>query len=113
MFSSLGFYPVTPGVDQYVIGSPLFKKAVLHLENGSIFTIKAPDNSKENYYIQSVLLNGKTYDKTYLNFETIQRGGKIIFKMSDKPNPEWGRNQKAFPFSVSTDKKMKYDLSGR
>ena len=101
VFSSLGFYPVTPGVDQYVIGSPLFKKATIHLENGNKFIISAKDNSKENFYIQSADLNGKLYNNTYLEFNDIQKGGELKFNMGVKPNKDWGSKTENRPFSIS------------
>ncbi len=104
VFSSLGFYPVTPGVNQYVIGSPLFKKASLHLENGKIFKILAPNNSKENMYIHSVDLNTTNYNKSYLTFEDIQKGGKINFEMSSSPNKNWASSEDAVPYSLSIHK---------
>ncbi len=103
VFSALGFYPVTPGVDQYVIGSPLFKKAIITLENGNKFTINAPDNTKENVYIQSAILNGAAYDKTYLNFKTIQNGGELHFNLSNIPNKNWAATEDAVPYSLSKE----------
>ncbi len=100
VFSALGFYPVTPGVDQYVIGSPLFKKAILHLENGNKFTISAKNNSKNNFYIQSAYLNGKTYDNAFIKFEDIQRGGELKFDMGENPNKDWGSKPENAPYSL-------------
>ncbi len=104
VFSSLGFYPVTPGTDQYVFGSPLFQKAKLHLENGNVFTISAEDNSGSNFYIDSVKLNGKEYHKTYLSLKDILPGGEIKFKMSDSPNKSFGQQENALPYSMSPKK---------
>ena len=101
VFSSLGFYPVTPGVDQYVIGSPLFKKAVLHLENGNTFNIIAKNNTAKNFYIESAKLNGKKYENTFIRFEDIQKGGKLEFIMGDQPNKEWGSKPEDVPFSLN------------
>ncbi len=103
VFSSLGFYPVTPGIDQYVLGSPLFDKATLKLENGNQFTIKANNNSKENYYIKSVSLNGKNYNNSFLNFDDIQNGGEFEFNLSSNPNKNWGNNLNNAPYSLSND----------
>ena len=102
VFSALGFYPVTPGINQYVIGSPLFKKARLHLQNGNTFEISADNNSKDNFYIQSATLNGRSYPKTYLNFEDIQEGGKLEFQLDNKANKDWGSNVKNVPYSLSS-----------
>lgn len=103
VFSSLGFYPVTPGVDQYVIGSPLFKKATLHLENGNKLVVSAKDNSKSNFYIQSANLNGKSYSNTFIRFEDIQKGGKLGFNMGDLPNKNWGSKSENTPYSHSKE----------
>lgn len=105
VFSSLGFYPVTPGVDEYVIGSPLFKKATLHLENGNTFEINSKNNSKSNFYIQGAQLNGKLYNKTFLKFDTLQKGGILEFDMGDTANKNWGSTAESVPYSLSTSKK--------
>jgi hypothetical protein len=86
VFSALGFYPVTPGTDTYVFGTPLFKEAKLNLENGNTFTVKAPNVSSKNIYIQEVLLNGKNYDKLYLRHQDIMAGGELEFVMGDQPS---------------------------
>lgn len=105
VFSSLGFYPVTPGVNQYVIGSPLFKKATIHLENGNTFEIGAKNNSKSNFYIQSASLNGKGYSNSFLNFDDIQKGGKLEFNLGDTPNKDWGSKPENVPYSLSNELK--------
>ena len=104
VFSSLGFYPVTPGVDQYVLGSPLFDKATLQLENGNTFKIISNNNSRENYYIKSASLNGEKYFNSYIKFDDIQNGGEFEFSLSDVPNKKWGNSLKNAPFSLSKDK---------
>jgi predicted alpha-1,2-mannosidase len=101
VFSALGFYPVTPAVDQYVIGSPLFKKVELSLANGNKFQISAPNNSKENVYINSAILNGEIWDKSFIKFNSLQSGGQIDFSMSDKPNKNWAANRESVPYSLS------------
>lgn len=106
VFSALGFYPVTPGVDEYVIGSPLFKKATLHLENGNQFEILAKNNTPKNTYINAVQLNGKIYENTFFKFADIQNGGKVAFEMRDTPNKNWGNKSENAPYSMSTDKSM-------
>lgn len=104
VFSALGFYPVTPGgVDEYVIGSPLFKKATLQLENGNIFEISSKNNSEKNVYIQSATLNGKPYNNTFLNFDDLQKGGALEFNMGSKPNINWGASDENVPYSLSTE----------
>lgn len=101
VFSALGFYPVTPGVDQYVIGSPLFKKATLYLENGKKFQIDAKNNSKDNFYIQSATLNGDAYFNSFINFDAIQKGGRLEFNLDKKPNKNWGSKNENVPYSLS------------
>ncbi|MGY5849851.1 GH92 family glycosyl hydrolase [Salegentibacter sp. F14] len=103
VFSSLGFYPVTPGSDQYVIGSPLFDKATLKLENGNEFEIIANNNSEENFYIQKASLNGISWDKTYLKYEDILNGGELQLEMTDSPNKERGIRKEDAPFSMSSN----------
>ena len=101
VFSALGFYPVTPGSAEYVIGSPLFNKATLNLPNGSTFTINAANNSKKNIYIDDMKLNQKSYEKTYLKHSDIIMGGTLDFYMSNKINTTWGTSSEATPFSMS------------
>ena len=109
VFSALGFYPVTPGVDQYVIGSPLFKKATLSLENGNQFIISADNNSDKNYYIKSATLNGKEYGNSYLKFDDIQNGGEFNFVLSDTANKNWGSNFENIPYSLSLNANILLD----
>jgi len=101
VFSSLGFYPVTPGTDQYVIGSPLFRRAILSLENGNTFTITSENNSVSNYYIQSTRLNRKKYAHNYIGFDDIQAGGEFVFNMAEKPSKNWGSKLENVPYSLS------------
>jgi predicted alpha-1,2-mannosidase len=104
VFSALGFYPVTPATDQYTIGSPLFKKATLHLENGKTFVIESDNNSEDNFYIQSATLNGKGYSNNYLTYDAIQNGGTLKFNMSNAPNKDWGSKEDDLPYSMSKDR---------
>ncbi|MBE9469273.1 MAG: GH92 family glycosyl hydrolase [Bacteroidetes bacterium] len=99
VLSSLGFYPVTPGSNDFVFGSPLFKKSIINLENGKKFIIKAQNISNENYYIQSVLLNNKAYTKTYITYNDIMAGGELLFVMGSEPNKSYGIDEKNFPKS--------------
>lgn len=101
VFSALGFYPVTPGVDEYVIGSPLFDKATLHLQNGNSFTINAENNSANTPYIQSASVNGLDYNKSFIKFDDIQKGGNINFTMGDVPNKKWASSKESVPYSLS------------
>ena len=101
VFSALGFYPVCPGTDQYVMGAPLFKKATLQMENGKTLVIHAPDNSEKNIYIQNMTFNGRPYTKNYFVHEALQNGGEIWIEMNDVPNKNRGVNKDDFPYSFS------------
>ena len=103
VFSALGFYPVCPGTNQYVIGTPYFDKVTLHLENGKTLAIKAADNSTVNKYVQSIKLGGKSYSKNYFTHDDIMKGGKIEFRMGDKPNTSRGTDDADFPYSFSNE----------
>ena len=105
VFSALGFYPVTPGVDQYVIGSPLFKKASIKLENGNEFVIDARNNNQNNVYIQNAQLNGQGYENNFIDFEEIQKGGKFDFTMSSEPNKDRGARSENRPYSLTNASK--------
>ncbi|ARV06169.1 glycosyl hydrolase family 92 [Polaribacter sp. SA4-10] len=96
VFSSLGFYPVTPGSNQYIIGSPLFDKATINLESGKSFTVKAINNLPENKYIKSAKLNGKNYEYSYINHQDILNGGTLVFEMTNQPS-NWGTADKNIP----------------
>ena len=91
VLSSLGFYPVTPGSSQYVIGTPLFDKATIHLENGNSFTIEARNLSDENIHIESAYKDGKAFPYSYLNHEDLIAGGSLTFNMSATPS-RWGKH---------------------
>ncbi|WP_343590785.1 GH92 family glycosyl hydrolase [Flavobacterium sp.] len=103
VFSSLGFYPVTPASDQYVIGAPLFKKVTLQLENGKSITINSPENSEQNRYIQNMKLNGKVYTKNWLSHSELMKGATLDFDMSSEPNKKRGINKEDFPYSLSNE----------
>jgi alpha-1,2-mannosidase family protein len=85
VFSALGFYPVCPGSTQYMIGSPYFHMAKVHLENGKTITIRADKNDKDNRFIQHITMNGQPYPHYYLEHEQLITGPKIDFTMGDKP----------------------------
>jgi predicted alpha-1,2-mannosidase len=90
VFSSLGLYPVTPGIPVYNIGSPFFKHAKIRLGNGNVFEIEALNCSDDNKYIHSATLNGKAWNKPWISHEDIIRGGKLTLLMRNKANTEWG-----------------------
>lgn len=102
LFSALGFYPVCPGTPYYVLGSPSFEKAVIHMATGKDFTIIAKGASEKNIYIQSVKLNGKPYAFNYLAHKDIAAGGVLELEMGDVPNEHYGANAGACPPSAST-----------
>lgn len=105
VFSALGFYPVCPGTDQYVIGTPLFKKVTLTLENGKKLVINAEGNNEQNRYIQQTTLNGQPYQKNWLSHKTLMEGAKIDFKMSELPNKQKGTAIADAPYSFSDQNK--------
>lgn len=105
VFSALGFYPVCPGSDEYIIGSPLFNKTTVILENGKQITITSANNNKENRYIDSMTLNGKNHTKTYLTHEQLLTGASIDLRMTDKPNEQKKITDTDLPYSFSKDLK--------
>jgi predicted alpha-1,2-mannosidase len=107
VFSALGFYPVCPGTDEYILGAPLFKKATLHFENGKNLVITAPDNSDTNRYVDEMRVNGTVYTKNYLKHNELLQGGVIDFKMTDRPNMQRGTQESDLPYSFSKDETMK------
>jgi len=97
VFSMMGFYPVTPGLPVYNIGSPVFEKTSIALTNGKTFTILAKNASKKNKYIQSAKLNGKVYNKVWFTHKDILNGSVLELIMGDKPNKEWGADPESAP----------------
>lgn len=89
IFSSLGFYPVTPGMDYYVVGSPSVKSATLHLANGKEFEVRTTNVSEKNFYIQSSALNGQANAKSFIKYIDIQKGGSLEFNMGEIPQKKW------------------------
>ena len=89
IFSAMGFYPVCPASGQYVLGAPYLPENVLHLQNGNTLTIKAPNVSDQNCYIQSVMLNSQPLHTAYITYEQIMAGGELVFTMGSKPNKKW------------------------
>ena len=107
VFSAMGFYPVCPGTDEYVLGTPYFKEMKLHLENGKTVTISAPNNGDDKRYISSMTLNGKEYTKNYLTHQDLLNGASISYKMDAKPNQQRGTKESDFPYSFSNEFKKK------
>ena len=102
VLSTSGFYSVTPGMNYYVIGAPTFNEVTYHLEKGTVFKIKTENLSDENKYIQSAILNGKKYTKSYLLHQDIMNGGELIFKMGNTPSKEFGVGKANIPISEIT-----------
>ena len=101
IFSAMGFYPVCPGSDQYVLGAPYLPYMKVRLGNGKTLEIKAPEVSDENRYVQKVMLNGQEITKLYLTHEQLMQGGELIFKMGSQPNLKRGLNAEDKPYSLS------------
>lgn len=106
VLSAMGIYPACPGTNEYIIGSPLFKKVTVNLENGKKFVINSKASSEENKYICSVEKNGKPYSKVFIKHEDIQSGCEFNFNMSKEPNKNWGVEESALPYSFTTDKQV-------
>lgn len=103
VFSSLGFYPVTPGFPAYNIGSPLFTRAKITLSNGKVFEIEAQGASDENKYIQSATMNGKEWNKPWFSHDDLKEGGKLVLVMGNHPNKAWGVNAGNVPPSANNN----------
>ncbi len=99
VFSAMGFYPVTPGSTDYIIGSPWFDSITLNLENGFQFVINVKNQSKENVYVQSISLNSEHYPYSYLSHEDIMAGGAIDFELGSSPNKAFGKSEEHRPKS--------------
>jgi putative alpha-1,2-mannosidase len=105
VYSALGFYPVAPATDEYVIGAPLFKKVTMSLENGETITINAPGNSNKTPYIKGIKLNDKNYSKNYFKYSELMKGAVVDFEMDNKPNKERGTKDDDLPYSFSSEMK--------
>ena len=103
VFSAMGFYPVCPGSNQYVLGVPYFDKLTLHLENGKQLTVTAKGNSDDTRYVNAMTLNGETYNHNYLTHDAVMNGGNIVFDMSKTPNTQRGTLAEDVPYSLSNE----------
>ena len=101
VFTGMGFYPVAPGSNEYVLGRPFVERATLNLPSGKQFRIVAKNLSDRNRYVAGVTLNGKPLSRSYLRHAEILAGGELHFEMSDQPNRTWGADTKARPFSIT------------
>ncbi len=104
VFSALGFYPVCPGSDQYILGSPLFESVEIELEDGAVLKINSTNNDKKNRYIEEMTLNGERYTKNFLTHDDLIEGGEISFIMSSQPNKTRGIHNKDLPYSFSNNR---------
>lgn len=105
VFSALGFYPLVMGSPEYAVGSPLFTKATVHLENGKDLVVKAPENSAKNVYVQGLKVNGKKWNSTALPHSTLAKGGTLEFDMGPRPS-KWGTGKNAGPTSLTKGDKV-------
>ena len=103
VFSAMGFYPVCPGTKQYAMGSPLFQKILVKLENGKTIQIEAPNNNKQTRYVDDVKVNGKSVSRTWLEHDELTKGATIKFQMSSKPNTKRGTGEKDAPYSFTQE----------
>ena len=101
VFSALGFYPVCPASGEYAIGTPLFRDALITMPDGKDVRISAPENSRDNCFVQGITLNGTSWDKNYFRQADLKAGAAITFIVSDCPNTERGTQKDARPYSLS------------
>jgi putative alpha-1,2-mannosidase len=101
IFTALGFYPVAPASNQYVIGRPFVDRTVMHLPNNKTFTITAQNLSDTNSYVQSINLNGQPLDRSYITHEEIMQGGELDFTMSPKDQATWSLQAQRPPYSMT------------
>jgi predicted alpha-1,2-mannosidase len=104
VLSAMGFYPVTPGSGIYALGTPLFDEVNIHLENGKTFTVKASNKTPDNFYVNNVVLNGKSHPATFIKHRDIENGGELLFEMSSQPNKTRGVKEEDMPHSSVEEK---------
>lgn len=103
IMSAMGFYPVTPGLPEYITGTPWFPEMEITLENGNVLKIIAKNVSEENFYIQSATLNGKKYTRSFISHDDVMKGGELVFIMGSKPNESWGAGEGNEPVTTITE----------
>ena len=103
VFSAMGFYPVTPAVNQYVMGAPLFKKVTLNLPDKKTVIIEAPANSEENRYVSKLEIDGKTVTRNWIDHQELVNGAQVLFTMTNKPETNRGSKPQDAPYSLSGD----------
>ena len=101
LIDSIGDFDPSLGVPQYVFGSPLFEKVTMNLQNGNTFIINAKNNNYNNHYINSLKLNGANYNKTWIDYDDIRKGGNLNFQMNSVPNKEFGISNMSIPYSMT------------
>ncbi|MET0574103.1 MAG: glycoside hydrolase domain-containing protein [Pedobacter agri] len=97
VFSQIGFYPITPGLPMYVIGSPTFENVKIDIGNGKKFEVACKNYAPENKYIQSAKLNGKVWNKSWFTHEELMKGGSLELVMGKRPNKQWAADDAATP----------------
>jgi putative alpha-1,2-mannosidase len=105
VFSALGLYPEIPGVAGFAIGSPLFPKTTIHLENGKTLQILGEQAARENPFVQSLKLNGKNYESPWIKWSDLAKGATLDFNLGDKPS-QWGKDPKQAPPSFGAVKPL-------
>ena len=103
VMSAMGFYPVAPGTNQLALGSPLFDRVTLKLENGKTFTVEAKGNSPANVYVQAARLNGREISRNWIDYAEVMAGGTLSFDMAERPNETRGTKPEDRPYSMSLD----------
>jgi hypothetical protein len=103
VLSALGFYPVCPGRDEYLIGTPLFPKVMIDIGGGKTFVIKAKNISPYNVYIQEAVLNGQVFEQSFLKHSDLINSGELLFTMGVAPNKQWGNRRGGIPISSISD----------
>ena len=103
VLSALGFYPVCPGRDEYLIGTPLFPKVTIDIGGGKTFVLRAKNISPYNIYIQEAALNGQVFEQSFLNHADLINGGELLFTMGRAPNKQWGNRTGGIPISSISD----------
>ena len=103
VFSALGFYPVCPAGTQYALGTPLFRKAVVTRPDGRKFTVDAPENAADAFYVRSLKLNGRTWTRNYVEHGDLVKGARLTFGMGTEPATERGAAPDDRPYSMSRE----------
>ncbi len=107
VWSMAGLYPANAASSEYIIGSPNVDETTFNLSGGKVFRVKAVNNSPQNVYVQSVKLNGKKFERSYLSHEELKSGGELELQMGDKPNKKWGKKKKSWPQSAQDEAGVK------